>query len=228
MKNDLSGLEEILGYEFNNRKLLETAVTHSSFAHESGLGAAADNERLEFLGDAVLGMVVSNILYENMGKSPEGDLTRLRAAIVCERSLAKISKDYGLNEYLLLGKGEEQSGGRERASIIADGVEAIIGASYLDSGFAAATKIVEKLFKDAIADAEAGKFPQDSKTKLQEQLQKNGPIQIEYRLIKEEGPDHAKLFTMAVYANGKELGTGQGKSKREAQMAAAEAALRGL
>jgi ribonuclease-3 len=227
MKNDLSGLENILGYEFHNKKLLETSVTHSSYAHEAGLGAAADNERLEFLGDAVLGMVISNILYASMGESPEGDLTRLRAAIVCERSLAKISKDHGLNEYLKLGKGEEQSGGRERASIIADGVEAIIGASYLDSGFTAATKMVEKLFKDAIADAKAGNFPQDSKTKLQEMLQKNGPVQIEYRLLKEEGPDHAKLFTMAVYANGKELGCGRGKSKREAQMAAAEAALRG-
>ncbi|MBR5926354.1 MAG: ribonuclease III, partial [Firmicutes bacterium] len=144
----------------------------------------------------------------------------------CEKSLAKISKDKGINNYLRLGHGEEQSGGRTRNSIVADGMEAIIGAVYVDSGFLAASAMIERLFADAIKNAKEGKVIQDSKTKLQEKLQKNGPCNIEYRLIKEEGPDHAKLFTMAVYVNGKEEGTGTGKSKKEAQMAAAEAALK--
>lgn len=221
---NLESLEEIIGYSFKNKELLIKALTHSSFANEEEPGG--DNERLEFLGDAVLDMVISNMLFKELKERREGDLTKLRAAIVCEKSLAKISKDKGINNYLRLGHGEEQSGGRTRNSIVADGMEAIIGAVYVDSGFTAATKMIESLFEEAIKDAKEGKVIQDSKTKLQEKLQKNGPCNIEYRLIKEEGPDHAKLFTMAVYVNGKEEGTGIGKSKKEAQMAAAEAALK--
>ena len=220
----LEALEEIIGYSFKNKELLNRALTHSSFANEEDPGY--DNERLEFLGDAVLDMVISNKLFKELKDSREGDLTKLRAAVVCEKSLAKISKDKGINNYLRLGHGEEQSGGRTRNSIVADGMEAIIGAVYVDSGFLAASAMIERLFADAIKDAKEGKVIQDSKTKLQEKLQKNGPCNIEYRLIKEEGPDHAKLFTMAVYVNGKEEGTGTGKSKKEAQMAAAEAALK--
>ena len=227
MNKDLALIEKILGYEFKNKELLVTAMTHSSYAHEKNLPKTADNERLEFLGDAVLGMVVSKILYDSLGESPEGDLTRLRASVVCERSLAKISLKSGLNNFLLLGKGEEQSGGRERAGIIADFIEALIGAVYLDSGFEEASALIGRLFASAIEDAKRGRTLRDSKTMLQEKLQQHGPVQIEYRLIKEEGPDHAKLFTVAVYAKGQELGCGTGRSKREAQMAAAEAALRG-
>ena len=221
---NLESLEEIIGYSFKNKELLVKALTHSSFANEEEPGS--DNERLEFLGDAVLDMVISNMLFEELKDSREGDLTKLRAAIVCEKSLARISKDKGINNYLRLGHGEEQSGGRTRNSIVADGMEAIIGAVYVDSGFTAASKMIESLFEEAIKDAKEGKVIQDSKTKLQEKLQKNGPCSIEYRLIKEEGPDHAKLFTMAVCVNGREEGIGMGKSKKEAQMAAAEAALK--
>ncbi|MBR5756875.1 MAG: ribonuclease III, partial [Firmicutes bacterium] len=196
----LEALEEIIGYSFKNKELLNRALTHSSFANEEDPGY--DNERLEFLGDAVLDMVISNKLFNELRDSREGDLTKLRAAVVCEKSLAKISKDKGINNYLRLGHGEEQSGGRTRNSIVADGMEAIIGAVYVDSGFLAASAMIERLFADAIKDAKEGKVIQDSKTKLQEKLQKNGPCNIEYRLIKEEGPDHAKLFTMAVYVNG--------------------------
>ena len=220
----LEALEEIIGYSFKNKELLNRALTHSSFANEEDPGY--DNERLEFLGDAVLDMVISNKLFKELKDSREGDLTKLRAAVVCEKSLAKISKDKGINNYLRLGHGEEQSGGRTRNSIVADGMEAIIGAVYVDSGFSAASAVVERLFEEALQDAKEGRFIQDSKTKLQEKLQKNGPCSIEYRLVREEGPDHAKLFTMAVYVNGKEEGTGTGKSKKEAQMAAAEAALK--
>ncbi len=221
---NLESLEELIGYSFKNKELLVKALTHSSFANEEEPGG--DNERLEFLGDAVLDMVISNMLFKELKERREGDLTKLRAAIVCEKSLAKISKDKGINNYLRLGHGEEQSGGRTRNSIVADGMEAIIGAVYVDSGFTAAAKMIESLFEEAIKDAKEGKVIQDSKTKLQEKLQKNGPCSIEYKLIKEEGPDHAKVFTMAVCVNGKEEGIGTGKSKKEAQMAAAEAALK--
>lgn len=225
---DLNRLEEILGYQFKNKNLLLQALTHSSYANEVYGDAARDNERLEFLGDAVLDMVVSNILFKSEKDKAEGVLTKLRASIVCERSLAKISKAQGFNEFLLLGKGEEQGGGRVRDSIVADGVEAIIGAIYIDSGFSAASEFVTRLFNDAIKDAEAGKLPRDSKTELQEKLQASGNCQIEYILLSEEGPDHDKRFEFAVIANGKQIGKGQGRSKKEAQANAAEAALKGL
>ncbi len=225
---DLSKLEEILGYKFKNKDLLLQAVTHSSYANEVLGDAAKDNERLEFLGDAVLDMVVSNILFKSEYDKAEGVLTKLRASIVCERSLAKISRALGFNNYILLGRGEEQNGGRLRDSIAADCVEAILGAVYIDSGFNATSKVVRNLFKDAISDAEAGKLPRDSKTVLQEKLQSIGPCKIEYVLLSEEGPDHDKSFKFAVCADGKQIGEGFGKSKKEAQANAAEVALKGL
>ena len=225
---DLLKLEEILGYKFKNKNLLLQAVTHSSYANEVLGDAAKDNERLEFLGDAVLDMVISNVLFKSEYDKAEGELTKLRASIVCERSLAEISKARGFNDFLLLGKGEEQNGGRLRDSIIADCVEAIIGAIYTDSGFNAASTVVLKLFEDAINNAEAGKLPRDSKTELQEKLQSVGQHKIEYVLLSEEGPDHDKVFKFAVCVDGKQIGEGKGKSKKEAQTNAAEAALKGL
>lgn len=225
---DLTKLEEILGYKFTNENLLLQAVTHSSYANEVLGDAAKDNERLEFLGDAVLDMVVSNVLFKIERDKAEGELTKLRASVVCEKSLAKISKALGFNNYILLGKGEEQNGGRSRDSIVADCVEAIIGAIYVDSGFSAASKVVLSLFEDAIKDAEAGKLPRDSKTVLQEKLQSFGQCKIEYVLLSEQGPDHDKSFKFAVSVDGKQLGEGIGKSKKEAQANAAEAALKGL
>ncbi len=225
---ELSGLEKILGYQFKNKSLLVQAVTHSSYANEMLGDAARDNERMEFLGDAVLNMVISIILFQSESDKAEGELTKLRASIVCEKSLAKISKEYGFYKYLLLGRGEEHSGGRNRDSIIADCVEAIIAAIYIDSGFNAASEVIKRLFKEAIDDAEAGKLPRDSKTVLQEKLQAVGPCAIEYKLLSEEGPDHDKSFRFSVCVDGKQIGEGQGKSKKEAQTNAAEAALKGL
>lgn len=224
---DLSKLEEILGYKFNNIAMLNQALTHSSFANEIGM-AHIDNERLEFLGDAVLDMVISIILFSCESDKEEGDLTKLRASIVCEKALAKISKETTMNQFLMLGKGEEQNGGRERDSIIADAVESVIGAIYLDGGFSAASKVIATIFDSEIKDALLGNTPKDTKTELQEILQAKGPCEIKYDLVKEEGPDHDKSFTFSVSANGKKIGEGSGKSKKEAQAKAAEAALRGL
>ena len=225
---DLSKLEQILGYNFKDKNLLLQAVTHSSYANEVQNDASKDNERLEFLGDAVLDMVVSNILFKSEVDKAEGELTKLRASVVCERSLAKISKAYGFNEFILLGKGEELNGGRNRDSIVADCVEAIIGAIYIDDGFTTASQIVQKFFKDEIAFAEEGRLPRDSKTELQEKLQANGPCKIDYELVGESGPDHDKTFRFIVKVDGKQIGEGQGKSKKEAQANAAEAALKGI
>ena len=225
---DLGKLEEILGYKFNNKDLLLQALTHSSYANESASHSMQDNERLEFLGDAVLDMAVSKVLYDREFDKAEGDLTKLRASIVCEASLAAISRQCKFNEFILLGKGEEHNGGRMRDSILGDCVESIIGAIYVDSGFAVASEVVSRLFKETIDNAMNGLLPHDSKTELQEKLQAHGPCTIEYKLEGEEGPDHDKSFTFSVYVDGKRLGIGKGKSKKAAQAHAAEDALRGL
>ena len=222
--NDLTKLEEILGYKFVVGEVLVRALTHSSYANENH-DTHHDNERLEFLGDAVLDMVVSNILFSTEIDKAEGDLTKLRASVVCERSLAKISKQNGINNFILLGKGEEHCGGRSRDSIAADCLEAILGAIYVDGGYNAAYKVIKKLFEKEIKAAEAGKLPRDSKTELQELLQAVGPCEISYKLTNEVGPDHDKSFSYQVIANGKVIGEGIGKSKKEAQANAAEAAL---
>ena len=226
--NDLLRLEEILGYNFKDRNLLNQALVHSSYANEVYGDALRDNERLEFLGDAVLDMVISQILYNSESHKEEGDLTKLRASIVCEKSLAEISRAHGLNNFLILGRGEELSGGRDRDSIIADGVEAIIGAIFIDSGIEAASDLIHRFFGGLIKQAKAGKLNRDSKTELQELMQQKGPCQIEYKLLAESGPDHDKTFTFAVYTDGIKLGEGSGKSKKLAQIAAAEVALKGL
>ena len=218
-------LEEKLGYTFQNPKLLENALTHSSCANESR-GRLSSNERLEFLGDSILGMVVADHLYRNHPDLPEGELTRTRAALVCEESLVEVAQELGLGEYLRLGKGEEAGGGRQRPSIRADAVEAVLAAVYLDGGIGSARKIIQKYI---LSREVAGLTkPHDYKTALQELVQRESGQVLRYRLTGEEGPDHNKRFFVAVELNGNCVGSGTGRSKKEAEQMAAKAAIEAL
>ena len=218
-------LEEKLGYTFQNRALLENALTHSSCANESR-GKLQSNERLEFLGDSILGMVVADHLYRNHPDLPEGVLTRTRAALVCEDSLVVVAEELGLGEYLRLGKGEEAGGGRNRPSIRADAVEAVLAAVYLDGGIGSARKIIQKYI---LSREVAGLTkPRDYKTTLQELVQRESGQVLQYRLTGSEGPDHNKRFFVAVDLNGATVGEGIGRSKKEAEQMAAKAAIAAL
>ncbi len=215
-------LEEKLGYTFQNRALLENALTHSSCANESR-GKLQSNERLEFLGDSILGMVVADHLYRNHPDLPEGVLTRTRAALVCEDSLVVVAEELGLGEYLRLGKGEEAGGGRNRPSIRADAVEAVLAAVYLDGGIGSARKIIQKYI---LSREVAGLTkPRDYKTALQELVQRESGQVLAYRLVGEEGPDHNKRFFVEVTLNGQSVGQGSGRSKKEAEQMSAKAAI---
>lgn len=217
--------EENIGYTFNSKQLLMQALTHSSYANEHKSARLKDNERLEFLGDAILDLVVSDYLYKKHKDFPEGDLSKLRASIVCEAFLTKVAKEIHLGDFLLLGKGEEMTGGRERTSILADAVEAVIGAIYLDTDLKGAqTFIYNKIvfFKESLA---TGKASEDYKTHLQELIQKESSDPLSYRVINEEGPDHDKCFNVEVIHEGQVLGRGSGKSKKEAEQNAAYIAL---
>ena len=215
-------LEEKLGYTFENRELLENALTHSSCANESR-GKLQSNERLEFLGDSILGMVVADHLYRNHPDLPEGELTRTRAALVCEESLVEVAEELRLGDYLRLGKGEEAGGGRNRPSIRADAVEAVLAAVYLDGGIGSARKIIQKYI---LSREVAGLTkPRDYKTALQELIQRESGQTLAYRLVGEEGPDHNKRFFVEVTLNGKGVGQGSGRSKKEAEQMAAKAAI---
>ncbi len=226
---ELNKLEEIIGYSFRDKSLLQRAVTHSSYANERLGSPVEGNERLEFLGDAVLGTCVGLQLYRRYPDREEGFLTKMRASIVCERSLGNAGKKLGINRFLLLSKGEESGGGRQRISIIADCMEAIIGAAYLDGGFDAANAVVRTCLEETVLLCEIGRLPKDAKTALQELLSRRGADGgdpgIRYEILSETGPDHAKVFTSAVYAYGKIAGQGSGKSKKEAEQQAAAAAL---
>lgn len=218
-------LEDVLGCRFERPELLEQALTHSSYANERLHGALDCNERLEFLGDAVLGMVVADQLYREHPELPEGDLTRLRASLVCEEALAEVAKDWGLGEYIRLGHGESLSGGQKRASILADAVEAVLAAIYLDSGIAQ----VRRTIRSAILSHEvATGRTRDHKTALQEFIQRESGHALSYELISSQGPDHQKTFTMAVLLDGRQVGLGEGHSKKEAEQMAAKAALAAL
>lgn len=221
-------LKEKLGYEFRDLKLLRNALTHSSSINETHQQYFENNERLEFLGDAVLETVISERLYRLLPTEEEGRLTRLRASIVCEESLAEIGHQLGVGQALVLGKGEEHSGGRKRNSMIADGVEAIIGAIYLDGGFPEAKKFVLRLFDSVIQQALEGKLHSDYKTALQERLQVNGDVSIQYVLDHQEGPDHDKVFYTSVVVNGMILGSGCGRSKKESEQNAAKEAMKDM
>lgn len=218
-------LEEKLGYKFENRALLENALTHSSYANENRGKGLQSNERLEFLGDSVLGMVTADYLFRTHPDLPEGDLTRTRAALVCEGSLVEVAKALELGSYLRLGKGEDAGGGRERSSIVADAVEAVLAAVYLDGGIGSARKIITRFILDREEESAGSR---DYKTALQELVQRESGQVLEYRLVGSEGPDHAKVFRVEVDLNGASIGAGEGKSKKEAEQAAAKAAIEKL
>ena len=191
MNRDLKKLEETIGYSFHNKRLLSHAMTHSSYANEHRWEKTRCNERLEFLGDAVLELVSSDFLFHTYGDLPEGDLTKTRASLVCEPTLAFCAEQIELGEYLLLGKGEEATGGRRRHSVVSDGLEALIGAIYLDGGFASAKEFILRFI---LNDIEHKQLFYDSKTILQEMVQSQYEEPLTYQLLKEEGPDHNKSF----------------------------------
>lgn len=216
-----SDFEKEIGYCFKNKKLLQTAFTHSSYANEKQ-NVGECNERLEFLGDSVLGVVSAEYFYHNLSHLPEGDMTKRRAACVCEKSLFDFAKEIDLGKYILLGKGEEHTGGRNRPSILADAFEAVIAAIYLDGGLEEAKKFILRFLKTA-----ATKQPvfNDYKTALQEIIQKNPDEHLTYVLVGESGPDHNKRFEVEVRLNSNVMGTGIGISKKGAEQAAAKSAL---
>ena len=222
---DIKKFQEVIGYHFHDEKLLRQALTHSSFANEKHLKKHSDNERLEFLGDAVLEIISSEFLYKEYPDKPEGELTKLRASIVCEPTLALCTKDIALGEYLLLGKGEDQTGGRGRKSILSDALEAVIGAIYLDGGFANAKEFIHKYI---LTDIEHKQLFYDSKTTLQEIVQGRYDDDVRYELVKEEGPDHNKSFYVHALLGNTVLGEGTGHTKKAAEQQAAYCAIKKL
>lgn len=223
--NNLRDFQEIIGYKFTNEEYLKTALTHSSYAHENKDKKIVFNERLEFLGDSVLGLLVSRYIFENYPHLPEGNLTKMRAAVVCEKSLYECAVNIDLGKYLILGKGEERTGGRTRMSILSDAYEAVIAAIYLDSNLEVTREWVIGQLYEAIENAAKGKLSKDYKTEFQEEAQKDGDVDIQYKVIAQSGPDHNKSFTVAVYLNGKLMGEGEGTSKKRAEQKAAQNAL---
>lgn len=218
----LTELEEKIGYQFREQGLLRQALTHSSFANEKHMKKLSDNERLEFLGDAVLEVVSSEFLYKKYRDLPEGDLTKLRASIVCEPTLALCTRDIDLGKYLYLGKGEDQTGGRGRKSVLSDALEAVIGAIYLDGGFVPARDFIHRFI---LTDIEHKKLFYDSKTILQEVVQGNYEESLHYELIGEEGPDHDKRFLVEAVIGDQAIGKGSGHTKKAAEQEAAYQAL---
>lgn len=216
-------LESKIGYTFKNRKLLKIALTHSSFANESG-GRYVSYERLEFLGDSVLGVITSDYIFRTFPHLPEGELTKLRATLVCEKQLCVFSQELGLKKFIKLSRGERHCMGQNRPSILADVFEAICAAIYLDSGMEEAKNFVLKFIVPAVKNPKI-QNAKDYKTDLQEIVQKNPGETIEYVLIKEEGPDHDKKFTVEAKISNNPVGRGSGKSKKEAEQHAAKAAL---
>lgn len=215
-------LSRKIGYEFKNNKLLELALTHTSYANETK--GRTSNERIEFLGDAVLEVIASEYIYKTYPNLSEGEMTKTRAYAVCEESLAEIANNYGFSDFLHVGKCEEKINGLYRNSILADSVEAVIGAIFLDSGIEEAKKFILPNIVKKIEEY-LTKGSKDYKTTLQEKLQVHGDVKIEYKIVSEDGPEHDKTFVSEVYCNGKLLGKGVGKSKKEAEMEAARVAL---
>jgi len=222
----LKEFENKIDYKFKDIELLNLAFFHSSYANENKNINNLSNERLEFLGDSVVDLIVSDMLYKLQQDIPEGEMTKLRSQMVCESSFAFVARNIGLGKYLLMGKGEELSGGRNRNSILADTFEAVCGAIYLDSSFDTIYKSLSKLFYNTFLNHLENniKFI-DYKTKLQEYNQQNSPIKLKYRIKKEEGPDHDKTFYIDVYEGARYLGSGVGKSKKAAEQNAAKDAL---
>ncbi|MBQ3009959.1 MAG: ribonuclease III [Oscillospiraceae bacterium] len=217
-------IEKKIGYTFKNKEYLEIALTHSSYANESRGRDVTSNERLEFLGDSVLGFVTAKYLYKHFPEMPEGRMTRLRAELVCENALHKVAQELELGKFIRLGKGEELSGGRARPSILADAVEATIAAMFLDGGMDVAEKFI---LSRVLINLEQG-MPvsnSDNKTRLQELIQQKSGQSLSYKVTGESGPDHCKEFTVSVYLNGLSVGSGVGRTKKEAEQAAAGDAL---
>lgn len=222
MNEVLDELQSRIGYSFNNCDLLKQALTHSSFANEQKINKLKNYERLEFLGDAVLELVSSEFLFKENPQMPEGQLTKLRASMVCEPALAYCAKDIDLGSYMLLGKGEETTGGRYRSSITSDVMEAIIGAIFLDGGIEEAKKYI---YRFILSDLENKILFLDSKTILQEEIQKKKDAQLRYELVSENGPDHNKEFAVEAYLNDVLIGSGSGRTKKAAEQQAAYEAL---
>ena len=218
-------IEESIGYKFKNKELIKKALTHTSYAYEHNVES---NEKLEFLGDSILEFVSSKYIYEKYTKLKEGEMTKVRAMVVCEESLYKVAKLHNFSDFLYLGKSEMLSGGNKRPAILADSVEAVIAAIYLDGGLEEASKFIIENLKKPIEYATKHVGIKDYKTVLQEKLQEHGDVKIEYEIIKETGPDHNKSFEAQVKLNGKVLALGKGKSKKEAHMNAAKKALKNL
>ena len=219
----IKDLEAAIGYKFQNITLLQNALTHSSYANERWHNSLLSNERLEFLGDSILGMVVAEYLYANFADRPEGELTRMRADMVCETSLARIAGQLDLGKHLLLGHGEERFGGRTRASILADAVESVIAAAFLDGGMEASKGIITRF---VLCDVPVSKLHNvDYKTSLQELVQQKKNQTLRYQLVGESGPDHDKIFTAQVLLNDQVVGEGSGSSKKRAEQDAARIAL---
>ena len=222
----IKDLEAAIGYRFQNITLLQNALAHSSYANEQWHDSLKSNERLEFLGDSILGMVVAEHLYRNYPDRPEGELTRMRADMVCEVSLAKVAGLLGLGQHMMLGHGEEQGGGKNRPSILADAVESVIAACFLDGGLEAALKFVQQFI---LVEVPVTKLHNaDYKTKLQELVQQKKNQVLSYRLAGQSGPDHDKQFDVEVSLNGKVVGCGSGSSKKRAEQMAAQSALENL
>ncbi len=225
MKEALHELQGKIGYQFQDETLLKQALTHSSFANEQKINKLNNYERLEFLGDAVLELVSSEFLYNENENMPEGQLTRLRASMVCEPALAYCARDIQLNTYILLGKGEESTGGRKRDSITSDVMEAVIGAIFIDGGIENAKKFI---YRFVLSDLEDKILFMDSKTLLQEEIQKKNTSQLRYELVGEEGPDHDKQFSVEAYLDERLIGSGVGRTKKAAEQQAAYEALKKL
>ncbi len=219
----MNSLEEKLNYKFKNKNLLKNALTHSSYANEVRNGFSS-NERLEFLGDSVLSVIVSEYIYKNFPKMPEGELTRLRASLVCEKALCGFSREIGLGDHLLLGKGEDHNGGRDRDSILADAFEAVLAAMFLDGGMEVAKRHVMNFVLRELEHTGNELF-KDYKTALQEIIQRNPEESVTYILTDENGPDHDKLFTVEVHLNSNVIGRGSGHNKKQAEQMAAKQAL---
>lgn len=218
----LEKFEEEIDYKFKNIELLKTAFTHTSYAHENKVES---NEKLEFLGDAILEFVVSEYLYKDYKKLKEGEMTKVRATVVCEKSLYKLALKYNFDKIVFLGKSEKISGGSSKPAILADSVEAVIAAIYLDAGIEKAKEFILQNLKEPIEEASKNVGQKDYKTVLQEELQKNGSVKIEYKIVEEKGPDHDKTFVAEVFCESKYLATGSGNTKKRAEMEAARKAL---
>lgn len=228
LMDTIDEFQKIIGYKYKDPKFYLLALTHSSYANENREVKLKSNERIEFLGDSILSLSISEYLYMNCSKLAEGDLTRVRATLVCEGSLVKCANKLSIGSFLLLGKGEESTGGRMRPSVLSDAFEAIIGSIYLDGGLKDAKQFVIRQLEQSIREAVSGSSFTDYKTQFQETIQKNGSKKITYKIIDEKGPDHSKYFVAQVDVEGSIVGTGEGKSKKEAEQMAAKTAIEKL